>query len=138
VDGILFGGPLSIPGACVGQGELNTPAGRDCLGVEPFLGCLVVDPEAHVRRQDPEESLRGRASIAVSCEDGGASREVAAVDCFVTGEVQSVGQVRAQRIPHIQDDCTESVGETVFGVRKVQILDVSGVQVSRRSQASHI
>jgi len=51
------------------QSELDTPAGRDRLGVEPFLGCLVVDPEAHVLRQDPEESLHGRALIGASRED---------------------------------------------------------------------
>jgi len=82
VNGILFSEPLSIPGACVGQGELDTPAGPNHLGVEPFLGCLVVDPEAYVHRQDSEESLRGRASISVSREDGGASRKVAAVGYY--------------------------------------------------------
>jgi len=97
------------------------------MGVEPFLGCLVVDPEAHICRQDPEESLRGRALIGVSCEDGEASREVAAVDCFVTGEVQSGSRVRAQWMPHIQDDFMESVCETIFGVQEIQILDVGGV-----------
>jgi len=77
---------------------------------------------------DPEESLRGRASIGVSREDGGDGREVATVDCLVTREVQSVGRVRAQGVPHIQDDFTESVGETVFGVGEVKILDISGVK----------
>jgi len=93
----------------------------------PFLGCLVVDPETHICRQDPEESLRGRASIGVSCEDRGASREVAAVHCFVAGEVQAGSRVRAKWMPHIQDEFKESVCETIFGVREIQILDVGGV-----------